>query len=148
MQSLKQQASIPWTVTQRKSSAVMWASFLNETVTDDSLGVANIIMSDGKNDHGIFKTAFKCAPLRLKWYRMSIWGFANAILDQHFYNFNSTSSGYLSASPQHTIELTEHYLPHATLELGSCFKWASRIASLIWSQILSGKQAEKLFIHL
>ena len=31
-------------------------------------------------------------------------------------------------------------LPHATLALGSCIRWASRIASETWSQILSAKK--------
>lgn len=31
-------------------------------------------------------------------------------------------------------------LPHATLASGSCLRWASSTASLIWSQILSVKQ--------
>ncbi len=32
------------------------------------------------------------------------------------------------------------YLPQATLASGSCLRWASSTASLIWSHILSGKQ--------
>lgn len=37
----------------------------------------------------------------------------------------------------------EIYLPHATLAFGSCFKWASNTASLIWSHILSVCQRRK-----
>lgn len=33
-----------------------------------------------------------------------------------------------------------HLLPQATLASGSCFKWASRTASLIWSHILSERE--------
>ncbi len=35
------------------------------------------------------------------------------------------------------------YVPHATLALGSCFRWASKTASLTWSQILSAKIPQK-----
>ena len=38
-------------------------------------------------------------------------------------------------------------LPQATLAFGSCFKWASRMASLIWSQILSKEDENKKNIH-
>lgn len=44
---------------------------------------------------------------------------------------------------QRTKEFTRIYLPHATFAFGSCFKWASKTASLIWSHILSKSRSEK-----
>lgn len=38
------------------------------------------------------------------------------------------------------------HLPHATFAFGSCFKWASNTASLIWSHILSMEMKWKCYI--
>ena len=44
----------------------------------------------------------------------------------------------LEPSPLRSLAGSRHLLPQATLALGSCLRWASSTASLIWSQILSG----------
>lgn len=56
-------------------------------------------------------------------------------------------SSYLCATSLCWRE-TRYCSPQATLASGSCFRWASSTASLIWSHILSGKQEKDLNIRI
>lgn len=68
---------------------------------------------------------------------------AHAVETQHTANFITEKWARVCVHRRHDkTEAKKHlpikfHLPHATFAFGSCFKWASNTASLIWSHILS-----------